>query len=98
MFSRGIWKSVYLVQINWASIVDVTPVTKYMGDFPTVPLIDGRHGGFTLNTTVRVYSMSKVAAVATDFGLLVEYGDSWRAGHFDARIQHFHDSHDSSRF
>ena len=52
-FSRGIWKAVYLVASpGGVFVTDIVPLTTYNGPFPTTPLSDGSHAGFTLNLTV----------------------------------------------
>eukprot|EP00039_Didymoeca_costata_P021562 m.2498 g.2498 ORF g.2498 m.2498 type:complete len:975 (-) comp2531_c0_seq1:113-3037(-) len=53
-FSKGIWKSVYIVEVPQSSvaITHITPHTRYLGSYPTKPLEDGSHGGFDVNVTV----------------------------------------------
>ncbi len=55
-FSKGIWKSVYLVGVNSVAVMAVVPHTFYNGPFPTAPLVDGAHAGFTLRTRVHVWA------------------------------------------
>ena len=52
-FSRGIWKAVYLVASpGGVFLTDIAPLITYNGPFPTQPLSDGAHAGFTLNLTL----------------------------------------------
>ena len=57
-FSKGIWKSVYLITVPAATvaITHVTPHTRYMGKFPTARLADGEHGGFAVNVTAHLWA------------------------------------------
>ena len=57
-FSKGIWKSVYTVTVatDHAAILHVTPHTKYLGEYPLETLVDGRHGGFTVNVTAHMWT------------------------------------------
>eukprot|EP00038_Savillea_parva_P004143 m.134586 g.134586 ORF g.134586 m.134586 type:complete len:1103 (-) comp11390_c0_seq3:144-3452(-) len=57
-FSKGIWKSVYLVEVptGTVAITHVTPHTHYNGSYPVTPLEDGAHGGFTVNVTTHVWA------------------------------------------
>jgi len=56
-FSKGIWKSVYLLEVPFgsAALTYVTPHTKYLGKYPTEPLVDGDHGGFMVNVTTHLW-------------------------------------------
>ena len=56
--SKGIWKSVYLTEAPAATVVitHLTPHTRYMGDYPTAPLQDGKHGGFHVNVTAHLWA------------------------------------------
>ena len=55
--SKGLWKSVYLITVPVATvaITHLTPHTHYMGKYPTAPLEDGTHGGFSVNVTAHVW-------------------------------------------
>ena len=56
-FSFGIWKSVYLARIaqkTGAAITHVVPQIFYAGPYPTSPLADGAHGGFTVDVRVHL--------------------------------------------
>jgi beta-mannosidase len=57
-FSKGVWKSVYIVEVPAASaaITHVTPHTRYSGAYPVSPLEDGAHGGFTVNVTAHMWA------------------------------------------
>ena len=56
--SKGLWKSVYLAALPLASaaITHMTPHTHYLGEYPTVPLRDGIHGGFKVNVTTHLWA------------------------------------------
>jgi beta-mannosidase len=57
-FSKGIWKSVYLTEVPaaTAAITHVTPHTHYIGAYPTARLVDGEHGGFSVNVTAHLWA------------------------------------------
>ena len=55
-FSRGIWKSVYVVSVKEAAITHVVPQIFYLGDYPTEPLSDDSHGGFDVSVRVHAFS------------------------------------------
>lgn len=57
-YTRGIWKSVQVVAVpaGTPAITHVTPLTRFEGAYPVEPLVDGKHGGFTVNTTVHLWS------------------------------------------
>ena len=61
-YSRGIWKSVYLVRVakDSAAIEDVVPEMYYRGDYPTEALVDGQHAGFDVKVHVHLWSPSAV--------------------------------------
>jgi hypothetical protein len=56
--SKGIWKSVYLtdVPVETVAITHVTPHTLYNGAYPVARLVDGEHGGFTVNVTAHIWA------------------------------------------
>lgn len=64
-FSKGIWKSVYLVDIDAgsAAITHLVPHVFYTGDFPIVPLTAHKHADF--NVTVRVHTWAPEATKGT---------------------------------
>ena len=62
-FSRGLWKSVYLLPLPRLALLHVVPHVHYRGAFPTSPLREGTHGGFLVNLTLHVHSPA--ATVAT---------------------------------
>jgi len=39
-FSRGIWKSVYILSYSEIAISNVVPLTYYLGEYPTSLLAD----------------------------------------------------------
>ena len=47
----------YLTEVPAASvaITHVTPHTHYLGSYPTARLVDGEHGGFTVNVTAHLW-------------------------------------------
>lgn len=48
-FSRGIWRSVYIQEVDAAPIIHhVVPSTFYLGPYATSPLVDSHHAGFNL--------------------------------------------------
>ena len=51
-FSKGIWKSVYLARPPAAVALAHRPAAALPGAYPTTPLVDGHHGGFTLGVRV----------------------------------------------
>jgi hypothetical protein len=63
LFSRGIWKSVYLVSVSTAAITHVVPHTYYTGVFPTAPLAPGAFAPF--NVTVRTHMWAPAAVAGT---------------------------------
>ena len=79
-FSRGIWKSVYTVYVEDGLVVtDATPLVTYRGPFPTKPLSDGEHAGFTLNLTLHTRSVRAISAN-------VSIQPSWRTTPITARM------------
>ena len=64
-FSKGIWKSVYLVEVSTAAITHVVPQVAYLGEYPTAPLQDGAHGGFGVDVRVHMWSAGKTTGTAT---------------------------------
>jgi hypothetical protein len=62
-FSYGIWKSVYTVQVASAAVTHVVPQISYLGAYPVAPLVDGAHGGFSVD--VRVYLWAPEASAGT---------------------------------
>ena len=51
-YTRGIWKSVYLLDVDWLAITQMTAHVTYDGPFPTTPLQPGQHGPFTVSVTL----------------------------------------------
>lgn len=72
-FSKGIWKSVYIVSLpkSGAAITHLVPHTFYRGDHPVEPLVDGKHAGFRVLVGVHLRAGSAGAA-----GQLSAFG-SW---------------------
>jgi beta-mannosidase len=63
VFSRGIWKSVYLVTAAAAFVTHVVPHVFYTGAFPTQALTDADFAPFTLS--VRTHFSAPAAAKGT---------------------------------
>lgn len=57
-FTKGIWKSVSLVQVAPGSvaITDVVPQISYAGEYPTSPLTDATHSGFDVHVRVHTWA------------------------------------------
>ena len=72
-FSKGIWKSVWLVTVGSAAITHVVPQIKYLGDFPTSALVDGKHGGFSVEVGVHLWA---AAASSGQLSLDGDWGGS----------------------
>eukprot|EP00041_Stephanoeca_diplocostata_P032285 m.1031147 g.1031147 ORF g.1031147 m.1031147 type:complete len:1000 (-) comp24121_c0_seq1:1760-4759(-) len=64
-FSKGIWKSVYLLKVSTAAITGVVPQVMYNGPYPTTKLEDGAHGGFTVGVRVHTYAAAQTSATLT---------------------------------
>ena len=52
-YSRGLWKSVYLVGVSTAAVTYTVPHVYYTGSFPVMPLADGAHAPFEVRGTRR---------------------------------------------
>ena len=52
VFTKGIWKSVYLLPVSSTAIDHVTPLIFYGGTYPTAPLTDGAAGPWVVSTRV----------------------------------------------
>lgn len=59
-----------MASVSSAAITHVVPQITYQGDYPTVPLEDGTHGGFAVTAVVHLW-----AAAATSGTLTI--GGSW---------------------
>lgn len=71
--TKGIWKSVSVVQVASAAITAVVPQIFYSGEYPTAPLTDATHKGFAVE--VKVFTW----AAAETKGTLAVTG-SWGKG------------------
>jgi beta-mannosidase len=62
-FSKGIWRSVYTVAVaaRAAAITHLVPQVYYDGAFPTSPLTDATHGGFTVKVRVHLWAPAAVS-------------------------------------
>ena len=62
MFTRGLWKSVYLLEVPAGSIaiLHATSTTTLHGAWPVTPLRDDNSSVFSVNTTVHTWSASPV--------------------------------------
>lgn len=56
LFSKGIWKSVYVVTTASAAMTHVVPQTFYNGDYVIEPLKDGQHAGFTVKVRTHFWA------------------------------------------
>ena len=66
----------YVLRIRGAAITHVVPQIFYSGEYPTAPLADGAHSGFTVDVRVHLFVPSTVSSVA---GTLAAHGD-WGGG------------------
>lgn len=55
-FSKGIWRDVYLVTSAIGFITQLAPQIAYNGPYPTAPLSDRDHAGFTVSVLVQFYA------------------------------------------
>ena len=57
------WKSVYLagVPVGGAAITHMVPLTTYNGAYPTAPLTDATHAGFTLKVRAHMWAPAAVS-------------------------------------
>lgn len=67
-FTRGIWKSVSLVQVASVAIVDVVPQISYAGEYPVAPLTDDSHGGFHVAVRVHTWAARPYKCTVTIVG------------------------------
>lgn len=64
-FTKGIWKSVYVVKVESAAISHLVPHVFYKGAYPTTPLRDGHHGGFEVVVRVHLYAPREISGNLT---------------------------------
>lgn len=64
-FTKGMWKSVYLVRVSSAAIMSVNPQVVYRGAYPVTPLVDGENAGFTVTARVRLWAPRDVKGRVT---------------------------------
>lgn len=57
-FSKGIWKSVYVVYAPIAALDYVVPQIFYLGEYPLTRLQPREHGNFVVNTSVHISTPS----------------------------------------
>eukprot|EP00912_Choanoflagellata_sp_UC4_P002006 UC4_evm3s1289 len=74
VFTRGIWKSVYLANLDKASvgITHIVPQVYYLGGHPVEPLTSDTTGDFTVNVTIHLLApnaIKSVIKVKTDWGV-----------------------------
>ena len=64
------WKSVYLVAVptGGAAITHMVPLAYYNGAYPTAPLTDATHAGFTLKVRAHMWAPSPVTGSLTVSG------------------------------
>ena len=72
-FTKGIWKSVYTVQVANVAITAVVPQISYAGAYPTTPLVDGAHGGFDVLLRVHIWAPKATSVDVSAVG-------AWSAG------------------
>ena len=56
VFSKGIWKPVYVAFTAAAAITHVVPQIRYLGAYPTARLTDASHGGFSVDVRLHFYA------------------------------------------
>ncbi|EDQ89184.1 uncharacterized protein MONBRDRAFT_8157 [Monosiga brevicollis MX1] len=64
-FSRGIWKSVYTVEIDGAAITHFVPHTFYRGEYPATRLEEHAHDGFAVQAHVHLWSKTATSGTVT---------------------------------
>jgi len=62
-FSKGIWKSVYLVTVSSVALTYVVPQVFYTGTYPTTPLIDGNHADFVVQVRIHFFAPSSTSGI-----------------------------------
>lgn len=69
-FSKGLWKGVYIAGVGGgsAAIEHVVPAISYAGPYPTAPLADDAHGGFTVSVKVAMRATAAVTGTLTVTG------------------------------
>jgi beta-mannosidase len=71
VFSKGIWKSVYLVSTASVTIEYLLPQTFYLGPYPIARLQEGQHGGFRVDVNTFLWSPEPITGqlvVNTEWG------------------------------
>jgi len=89
-FSKGIWKSVYTVEVSSAAITAVVPQIFYSGEYPTSPLQDGSHGGFAVDVRVHLWATaatSGTVAISGDWGETAKQTVQVPAGDSDVTLK-----------
>ncbi len=76
-FSKGIWRSVFIAGTGQAFIDHVVPQVFYVGEYPSEPLFDDRHGDFVVRVTVALRTVASTGAS----GKLFAHGN-WGATNF----------------
>ena len=72
VFTKGIWKTVYIVTTSSVALTHIVPHVFYTGPFPTQPLAEHQHGDF--NVTVRTHMWSPSGSSGT-----VKVSSAWGA-------------------
>ena len=67
-FTKGIWRSVYLVTVSSAAITYLVPQVFYDGAFPTAPISDAANGGFTVKVRVHMWAPKATSGTLTVAG------------------------------
>lgn len=55
-FSKGIWKSVYLVGVNSVVITHLVPHVRYKGAYPASPLTEKSKGDFEVTVRIHIWA------------------------------------------
>lgn len=71
--SKGIWKSVSIVEVGSAAITAVVPQIFYSGDYPMEPLTDETHKGFAVDVKVFTWAAAETKGTLSVTG-------SWGTG------------------
>lgn len=67
MFTKGIWKDIYLVRVGKAAISHVVPQVEYLGSYPLTRLVDG-HAPFEVRVQVHLVAPAACSVEVTAAG------------------------------
>lgn len=65
IYSKGIWKSVYILTSSSIAITDVVPLTYYQGAYPVGKLEDKQTGDFLLKIILHFNALEEIKAKIT---------------------------------